>query len=82
MSDSEAAVSGDVARLTELVRFVIEYRSADKLFKEHMPDDTGHCRICRSIGCTLFAAATEASGTSRRRSWEDRGRDRRRREGA
>jgi hypothetical protein len=60
MSESEAAVSGDVARLNELVRFVIEYQSAEKLLKEHKPDGAGRCRICRSIGCTLFAAAVEA----------------------
>ena len=60
MSESEAAVSGDVARLNELVRFVIEYKSADKLLKEHRPDRTGHCPVCRSVGCTLFAAAGEA----------------------
>lgn len=60
MSESEAAVSGDVARLTELIRFVIEYQSADKLLTEHKPDGTGHCRICRSKGCTLYAAARAA----------------------
>lgn len=60
MSESEAAVSGDVARLNELIRFVIEYQSAEKLLKEHKPDSTGRSRICRSIGCTLFAAAREA----------------------
>lgn len=60
MSESEAAVSGDVARLNELVRFVIEYQSAEKLLKEHKPDRTGHCRLCRSKGCTLYVAAQEA----------------------
>lgn len=39
---------------------MIEYKSAEKLLKEHKPDGAGRCRICRSIGCTLFAAAVEA----------------------
>jgi len=60
MSESEARVSGDLARLNELVRFVIEYRAADHLLKEHKPDSTGHCRRCRSVGCTLYVAAQEA----------------------
>jgi len=61
MSQSEAAGSGDVACLNELVRFVIRYGTAEKLLREHKPDDAGHCRRCRSLGCTLYVAAQEAT---------------------
>jgi hypothetical protein len=60
MSESEAAVSGDVACLTELVRYIVEYGSAEKLLREHRPDGKGRCQLCRSKGCTLYAAATAA----------------------
>lgn len=66
MSKSEAAVSGDVARLKELTRFVIEYGSADKLLREHAPGKDGRCPRCPADGaasgkvkspCTLLQAA-------------------------
>jgi hypothetical protein len=60
MSESEARVSGDLARLNELVRYVVEYGSAIKLLAEHKPDEKGRCSACRSIGCTLYTAALAA----------------------
>lgn len=59
MSNSEAAVSGDVACLNELIRIIGTHRSEAKLLREHKPDATGHCRVCRSVGCTLYSAALE-----------------------
>jgi hypothetical protein len=57
MSESEAAVSGDAACLTELTRLIYTAKSERKLLAEHAPDSAGRCPRCRSIGCTLYAAA-------------------------
>lgn len=46
--------------MSELVKLITEYGSADKLLAEHRPDSGGRCPTCRSIGCTLFAAARAA----------------------
>lgn len=45
--------------MTELVKWIVLYGSADKLLKEHAPID-GRCPCCHSLGCTLFAAARQA----------------------
>jgi hypothetical protein len=60
MSESEAAVSGDVACLNELTRLIYTAKSEGKLLAEHEPDGTGHCRRCRSVGCSLYNAAVAA----------------------
>ena len=57
MSESEAAVSGDVARLNELIRIIGTAKSEGKLLAEHEPDAKGRCPRCRSIGCSLYNAA-------------------------
>lgn len=57
MPDHEAALSGDVARLNELIRIIGTAKSEGKLLAEHKPDGTGHCRLCRSVGCSLYNAA-------------------------
>jgi hypothetical protein len=46
--------------MTELVKWIAKYGSADKLLREHAPDVSGHCRCCHSLGCTLWAAARAA----------------------
>jgi hypothetical protein len=50
----------DNADMTELVKWIAKYGSADKLLREHAPDVSGHCPCCRSLGCTLWAAARAA----------------------
>lgn len=60
MSEFEAAVSGDVARLNELIRIIYTAKSEGQLLVEHEPDGTGHCRRCRSVGCSLYNAAVAA----------------------
>ena len=57
MSQSKGA---DVARLDEVVRFVIRHRGADRLMEEHAPDPSGWCRTCRTKGCTLYTVACRA----------------------
>lgn len=59
MSESEAAVSGDVACLTELIRTIGAAKSEGKFLAEHKPDGVGRCPKCRSIGCSLYNAASE-----------------------
>lgn len=54
MAESEARVSGD------LVRLILDQGDAAKLLAEHTPDGKGRCGKCRSIGCTLYAAAVVA----------------------
>jgi hypothetical protein len=44
----------------ELVTTILHAGSAAKLLAEHAPDGRGRCSVCRSLGCTLFAAAAEA----------------------
>lgn len=60
MSHIEAAASGDVACLNELIKFVIQQGNADQLEREHRPDRAGHCPTCHSKGCTVYAAACAA----------------------
>lgn len=55
MSESEPRVSGD------LLRLIRTHGSAEKLLREHTPDREGRCRLCRSLGCTLYQAALAAS---------------------
>jgi hypothetical protein len=66
MSDDEAAVSGDVARLTQLIFCIREYGSATILLKQHTPDAKGRCPLCRSIGCTIYTAAGIAAEQARK----------------
>jgi hypothetical protein len=49
----------DHADMLELVKWIAKYGSADKLLREHRPVH-GRCPCCRSLGCTLFAAARQA----------------------
>jgi hypothetical protein len=51
------------ALMVELVKSILQNEIADRLLREHAPDPTGHCRCCRSRGCTLFAAARLAKRT-------------------
>jgi len=51
MAEPEARVSGD------LVRLIDRQGDPEKLLREHRPDGKGRCARCRSIGCTLYAAA-------------------------
>jgi hypothetical protein len=54
MSESEARVSGDLARL-------IAYQGdPERLLREHKPDGKGRCPSCRSLGCSLYPAAKAA----------------------
>lgn len=57
MPDHEAALSGDVARLNELIRIIGTAKSEGKFLAEHKPDAKGRCGKCRSIGCSLYNAA-------------------------
>jgi hypothetical protein len=71
MSASEARVSGDLAprrpdrqakprSAPDLVRLIDKQGNPEKLMREHKPDGKGRCPTCRSLGCTLFAAAVAA----------------------
>lgn len=54
MSEPEARVSGDLARL------IANQGDPHKLLREHKPDEKGRCSQCRSIGCSLYPAAIAA----------------------
>jgi len=61
MSESEARVSGDLARLID------QQCDVDKLLREHTPDNTGRCPTCKSKGCSTYPAAQSAANMRARR---------------
>jgi hypothetical protein len=54
MSESEARVSGDLARL------MANHCDLERLLVEHAPDEKGRCAACRSIGCSTYPAVLAA----------------------
>lgn len=65
MAESEARVSGDLLASQpkvqdDLVRIIANQGDPDRLMAEHEPDGKGRCPTCKSLGCTLFAAAIAA----------------------
>lgn len=45
----------------DLVQFIVKNGSAERLLREHAPDEKGRCPKCRSLGCTTYAAAQAAA---------------------
>lgn len=59
----------DGDEVSELVAFIREYGSAEKLLREHVPDPSGRCKKCSAGGdssgrvswpCSLRMAAEKA----------------------
>lgn len=48
-------------RPSVLVWTILLQGSAAKLLAEHKPDARGRCPLCRSLGCSLYAAAKAAA---------------------
>jgi hypothetical protein len=40
-----------------LVKFIADNCSVDQLLRKHMPDASGHCPTCHTVGCTVFNVA-------------------------
>jgi len=51
------------ALMLEVVRTLRNFTpiaNIDKMLDDHAVDASGHCPLCRSRGCTLYAAARQA----------------------
>lgn len=51
----------DMHELVKTFQLFTPPATLDRMIREHAPDATGHCPLCRTVGCTLRAAAEHAS---------------------
>lgn len=62
--------AADMLELVKTLRRHTPTANLDAMIRAHQADRTGHCPLCRTVGCTLYTAAMDARYVGRARSAE------------